>query len=262
MHKEATKFNFSEGRIKTVLTKDGEEYQANQFISGIHPYQTMEMIEQGNIRKAYRNRLQNLSNTMSTFSLHIALEDRKIPYMNYNYYYYPMGDVWGLTYYDPGEFPQCFGIYPIADSMDEKYTRGMSVLAFMDYDEVLRWENNRVEERGEEYEAFKEAKSIQILSKLKNIFPEIHENIKSYSSSTPLTLRDYTGTHRGATYGIERDYRFPNNSLLFPGTKVPNLFLTGQNLSLHGMLGVSIGALLTCSEFINLNELLKEINYA
>jgi all-trans-retinol 13,14-reductase len=194
------------------------------------------------------------------FNIYLVLKDGSMPYMNQNYYYYPEGNVWGLTYYDPDKFPQTLNIFPVADSKDEKYTRGLSVLSYMKYDEVSKWENTKVEQRGEDYEAFKALKVQKILAELENIFPGIGKNVKSYSTATHLTFRDYTGTYRGSIYGIERDFRYPNNSLLFPKSKVSNLYLTGQNLSLHGMLGVSMGALLTCAEFLNINELLKEIN--
>ncbi len=259
---EAAKFVFSNDTIQSVVAGEDQEFIGDRFISAIHPYQTMEMIEPGSIRKSYRKRLQNLRNTTSMFSLYIVLKEGTFPHMNYNYYTYPNGNVWGLSYYDEKKFPQNLNIFPLADSIDKKYTRGISVLAFMDYNEVSKWENTKVEKRGEEYEAFKELKSQKILTELETIYPGIRKKITSYTSSTPLTLKDYTGTHRGAVYGIERDYRNPNNSLLFPKTKVSNLYLTGQNLSLHGMMGVSMGALLTCSEFMDLNELIEEINHA
>ncbi len=259
---KASKFVFSNDKIKSVVTENNQEIFGENFISAIHPYQTMEMIEPDKIRKSYRNRLQSLENTSSAFILYLVMKDGTIPYMNYNSYYYSDGNVWTLSAYDEKEFPQSIAIYPVTDSIDEKYTRGLSVMAYMNYNEVRKWENTEIEKRGEEYAAFKEFKAQRMIKKLEQIFPGIRKNIKAYISATPLTLRDYTGTHEGSLYGIERDYRQPNNSMLFPKTKVSNLYLTGQNLSLHGMLGVSMGALLTCSEFMDLNELLKEINHA
>ena len=43
-------------------------------------------------------------------------------------------------------------------------------------------------------------------------------------------------------------------------TKLDNLFLTGQNLNLHGILGVSVSALKTCSEIFGLPYLLGKID--
>lgn len=256
----ALKFHFNGKGIESVRTNRDHVYHGDKFISAMHPIPTMEMIDPDKIRKSYRNRIKNLKSTSSMFNLYVVLEDKSLPYMNHNYFYYPNGNVWSLSYYNKDKFPQMLNIFPMADSVDEKYTRGLSVLAFMDYSEVSQWENSLVEQRGKDYEDFKEKKSQSMIDQLDNIFPDIRNKIKSYRAATPLTFKDYTGTHRGAVYGIERDFQNPNNSFMFPRTKVPNLYLTGQNLSLHGMLGVSIGALITCSEFTNLNELIKEIN--
>jgi all-trans-retinol 13,14-reductase len=43
-------------------------------------------------------------------------------------------------------------------------------------------------------------------------------------------------------------------------TKIPNLMLVGQNIGLHGVLGVSINAVAVCGELIGLDYLLEKIN--
>ena len=35
--------------------------------------------------------------------------------------------------------------------------------------------------------------------------------------------------------------------------------MTGQNINSHGILGVTIGAIITCAEFIGINQIIKEI---
>ncbi len=35
--------------------------------------------------------------------------------------------------------------------------------------------------------------------------------------------------------------------------------MTGQNINSHGILGVTIGAALTCAEFLGLNKIIDEI---
>lgn len=42
-------------------------------------------------------------------------------------------------------------------------------------------------------------------------------------------------------------------------TKIPNLFLTGQNINAHGIMGVMVGAFITSSEFLGMDNLLKQI---
>ena len=67
-------------------------------------------------------------------------------------------------------------------------------------------------------------------------------------TSTPLTYRDYTHTPCGSAFGLRKDYRNPLMTMLSPRTPVPNLMLTGQNLMLHGVEGVTMTALQTCEE--------------
>ncbi len=51
---------------------------------------------------------------------------------------------------------------------------------------------------------------------------------------------------------------FPLQTLISQRTKIPNLFMTGQNINSHGILGVTIGAIITCAEFIGINQIIKD----
>ena len=130
----------------------------------------------------------------------------------------------------------------------------------MNFSEVARWEDSRVGKRGEEYTSFKKEKAEKLLNELEKSFPGIRDNIDSWFTSTPLTYRDYTCTKEGSAYGILRDCNFPTQTLVSQRTKIPNLYLTGQNINSHGILGVTIGAIITCAEFLGINTIIKEIN--
>ncbi len=73
--------------------------------------------------------------------------------------------------------------------------------------------------------------------------PGLSAAIERYWTSTPDTWERYTGTPGGSAYGILKssclDY-------LSPITPLPWLFLTGQNIGLHGVLGTAVSALNTC----------------
>ena len=51
-------------------------------------------------------------------------------------------------------------------------------------------------------------------------------------------------------------------SFISPKLKVENVLLTGQNLNMHGVLGVTVGAVLTCSQLLGTEYLLKKITSA
>ncbi len=69
-------------------------------------------------------------------------------------------------------------------------------------------------------------------------------------------------TDDGNLYGIEKDSSDGLKTFINPKTRVPNLFLTGANINLHGILGVSISALVTCFEFVDRAELLEKVHAA
>jgi all-trans-retinol 13,14-reductase len=98
-----------------------------------------------------------------------------------------------------------------------------------------------------------------LLRQLENDFPGIRNNIKEVYTSSPLTLRDYTGTKEGSMYGILKDKNYLEQTFISHRTKVPNLLFTGQNINSHGILGVAVSALITSSEFVDLKKVVNDI---
>ena len=84
-------------------------------------------------------------------------------------------------------------------------------------------------------------------------------NILHYYTSSPLTYLDYTGTENGSMYGILRDCTEPAGSVISQRTRVPNLFLVGQNIHSHGILGVILGAIITAGELTGINEIIRQV---
>ena len=148
----------------------------------------------------------------------------------------------------------------MSDSQD--YAKSGSVITYMDYSEVIKWEHTLTGNRGEDYLAFKEEKAQILLNAVERQFPDIRSKIMAYYTSTPLTWRDYTGTRAGSAYGVLKDYNRPLESLIMPRTHIPNLYLTGQNNIVHGILGVTITSVVTCSEIIDGNYLVQKIKTA
>ena len=60
-------------------------------------------------------------------------------------------------------------------------------------------------------------------------------------------------------YGYVKDVSRPMQSFISPKTKIPNLMFTGQSINMHGILGVTISAIITCSEVLGKDYLLDKI---
>lgn len=260
--KKAQQFVFEGDKLTAIKTADGDRFYANSFISNLHPAVTMDLIEEGKIKKPFRKRMKQLSNTLSAFGLHLNLKKDTIKYPNFNYSYYKQNDVWYASYYDEKKWPEHYFLHAPPVTASDEFANCMGMLTHMKFEEVAQWAHLPMHKRGQDYKEWKQEKSEKMIALLGKRFPEIEENIVAYTASTPLTYRDYIGTHDGSMYGTSRDYRNPMGSYVSPRTKLPNLFFTGQNLNLHGMLGVSLSTLLSCGEFIPLKELINEVNNA
>ncbi|MBS1647119.1 MAG: NAD(P)/FAD-dependent oxidoreductase [Bacteroidetes bacterium] len=267
-YSEATKFHFSGNEIKEVELIDGRKIAGKNFICNTDLSKALKMVgNEGNLRKAYTNRISNLENTMSVFVLYLTFKKNTMPYFNYNIYHHAE-DVWdAINCPDEKDFPKGYAVFPqIAESPN--HPDSLIVMCYMRYDEVKKWAHtkhiipNYEQERGADYEAFKQEKSEKIIHALQHHFPDIKKNILSVHASTPLTYRDYIGTTDGNMYGIAKDYKDPARTFITPRTKIPNLLFTGQNITLHGILGVTVSSVVTCSEFVDRGKLIKDIQSA
>ncbi|MBC8321652.1 MAG: NAD(P)/FAD-dependent oxidoreductase [Bacteroidetes bacterium] len=259
-NKKVVNLVINNNKISSVETKDHNKYFANNIISDVHPATTMDMIGEGLIKKSFRKRMKNKENTMSAFGVHISLKKNSLKYINANYNYYKRDDVWYASYYDEKLWPEHYFLHCGIPEKESEYTNCIGLLTHMKFEEVARWEELPVNKRGDDYEEFKNKKAKMLIELATKNFPQLRNNIVGFNVSTPLTYRDYLGTPMGSLYGTLHNFKNPADSYISPRTKISNLFFTGQNINLHGMLGVSVSSILTCGEFVGVNKILKEIN--
>ncbi len=266
-HQEVIGAVSDEQGIVAVSTKVGDIFHGKNFISNVHPRQTVKMFGEERFRPAYMKRLENLKDTVSSFMLYLSLEEDRFPFLNHNVYAYANDNVWDSVEYNSETWPQAMFICTPPSKNQNDFATSLSVMCYMDFSEVKRWESsfNTVsisDGRDETYHAFKKRKEEQVICKLEEIYPDIRSAIKGVYSSTPLTYRDYIGTENGSLYGIEKDVNTIMISKMHAKTKLPNVYQTGQNLVFHGILGASIGALVTCFHFLDEKELIERIKSA
>ncbi len=252
------------GLMQYAETEAGERYYGKQFIGNVHPSVLLDMIDSKLIRPAYRNRISELEQTQSAFMLNLVLKPGTIPHRHYNTYWHNTDDALAAVK-DNGEFPQTYALYFTEDEAHPGYSETLSVLTYMSARQTEAYNNTvnytaNPSDRGEDYSVLKDGYSGKLLDKILEMVPELKGNIVASSSATPLTFRDYTNTPNGALYGILKDVNKPANTTIATRTRIPNLLLTGQNINLHGVLGVSITAIATCAELVGMEYLLDKIN--
>ncbi|PXY44976.1 phytoene desaturase family protein [Flavobacterium hydrophilum] len=267
-HKEVTHFEVENHKVNSVKMKDGTQVSGKLFISNIEPKTTLKMAGEENFRKPFFNRIQSLEGVLSAFSLYLVFKPGTFKYINHNYYHFKnSGEVWTAHEYDENSWPKMYMASMNASQENEIWADGMTFITYMKFHDVLPWTetfNTTVEknDRGESYEEFKARKAAKFLDEIEIKFPGIRNCIKSVHTSTPLSYRDYIGGDNGNMYGYVKDSSNPMKTLIPSKTKLENLYLTGQSINMHGVLGVTIGAVVTCSEIVGKEYLITKINQA
>jgi len=266
-YKEVVKFNTEGNDVTSAVMKDGSEVSGKIFISNIEPKTTLEMIGEEKFRKSFYSRIQSLEGVISAFSLYIVFKPETFPYINHNYYHFKDSNgVWTAHEYDENSWPKAYMASMNASKKDD-FADGMTFITYMKFDDMKAWENTfnttaEKNDRGESYEEFKARKAERFLQEIELKFPGIRDKIQSMHTSTPLSYRDYIGGHNGNMYGYVKDSNNPMKTFISPKTKLNNLYLTGQSINMHGVLGVTIGAVVTCSEIVGKDYLVQKINQA
>lgn len=264
---EVEKISIKEGKVEKITTTTGETYKAKKYISNIHPTNTFKMLEGADAKKMHFQRMMQLKNGISSFTLFLSLKENSFPYLNYNYYHIiDRENFWNTTYQRTDKQPSVMWIMTPPTSHTTNFADSMCVTTYMDYKEVEKWQDSYCIipqapfDRQKEYQEFKEEKSQVIIDILAHKFPNFRSTIQSYYAATPLTFRDYIGTENGAMYGILKDFQHPTTSYISNRTKYENLFFVGQNVNHHGILGVTINAIKLCAQFLGEDYLLDKIN--
>jgi all-trans-retinol 13,14-reductase len=266
-HAEVIRIHEENGKVQYVELAEGSKVYGNQFISNVHPKQTLQMTESPLLRPVFRKRIEGLENTISSFCVFAVMKPGSIPYYSHNYYIHDKEAVWQAIDFDEEKWPQNCCVFFSASSRTSTHAEAVCILAYMPYEEVAAWKDtfntdSEPADRGEDYTAWKKEKAEKLIGFVERKFPGLSANIQSYYTSTPLSYRDYIGSSDGSMYGIAKDYKDPLSTFISPRTRIPNLFLTGQNLMLHGILGVTISSLATCSGFVEMEVLLEKIKHA
>lgn len=192
---------------RCVSCSNGSVYQADAVISSIHPAVTLQLLRD-KIRPAYIRRILGMKNGPGVFTVYAKLRPGSIKHVNHSIF-----------------LDNTLMIH-FGEADPEGYARSLDLLCFasasgLDPESLAR----------------------TLILKAAERLPGLQDNIEKHWISTPQTWQRYTGTPGGSAYGILKHDRL---DFIAPQTPIPWLYLTGQNLGLHGILGTTISALNTC----------------
>lgn len=182
-----------------------------------------------------------------------------MPYMNTNYYGYATNSPWNCESYTKDEWPKGFLYMHMCEKGTPQYAKSGVLISYMNMADVAQWQGSTIGRRGEEYEEFKRQHALKLIAEVEKHHPGLTTAIECYFTSTPLTYLDYTGTEGGSMYGVVKDVNLGAAGRVPYRTKIPNLLLAGQNVNSHGIMGVIVGTIVTCSELVSAEKMYKQI---
>ncbi len=246
--------------VDYVRTRQGKQYQGDYYISAIHPCTMLRLMPEKAFPKAYRDRLNEIPNSYSAFSVYIKLKPNIFKYINHSEYYMTKyADIWNFGEHHGAGWPLGFLFMTPPEDNQGEYSNKALVTAPMLFDEVEKWADTTVGHRGADYEAWKEDRTQRLLACIEEIHPGFKACIDKINASSPLTIRDFYGVKDGALSGYSKDYKNLVFSQVPVVTKVDNLLLTGQNNNLHGFCGVPLTAINTAEAILGRNYMLDKI---
>ena len=131
---------------------------------------------------------------------------------------------------------------------DPKATRHTAeVIAPFSYRALESYRDEPWRRRGSDYESAKSRITQALLGLIEQHHPGFRDLIAYSELGTPLTFEYFTAAPSGSIYGYPgtpEKYRTP---WLAPGTPIRNLYLTGSDAALLGIMGALMGGVMTAS---------------
>lgn len=246
--------------VKGVELESGERIEAPIVVGAIHPRLVLGLLPDGSVTPAYRNRIEAFEESVSSLGLYLRMNKKPRDAGPWNIYWYRTRDAdeaFDDSTLSPGGPKFVFATWPSVRDGAWRYPENMILLAPVQQSEVQRWTASRIGERPEEYERWKQRAGEHVLEALAENMPDFSGDLLAVS--TPLTNRDYTGSHLGSNYGVLQSSEQQGLYKLSVRTRVKGLYLTGQSLGLMGLVGVSVTAFRTAGEILGLEKLYARI---
>jgi len=129
----------------------------------------------------------------------------------------------------------------------------IEVLTLAPYAWFERWADTRWKRRGADYDRLKQGLADRLRAELEQNVPAVRGKIDYCELSTPLSTTQFANVHRGQIYGPAATPERFRARALSPRTPVRNLYLTGSDAAMLGVVGALAGGGLAASAVLRRN---------
>jgi all-trans-retinol 13,14-reductase len=270
---------FTYARVKQILVRDGKVRGAEMqdghvidcpcVISSAGTHNTFERLLPADVvRKAgYDSRLPAVKPSVSHLGVYIGLKQtaQELGLPKTNFWIYPGNDHDAAVqrFLDDREapFPVVYVSFPSAKDPDylnrRPGTATIEIVAPAPYEWFEHWKDSTWGKRGDDYEAFKTHMGERLMAALYQKLPQLQGKVDYYEVSTPLSTEHFSAYGRGELYGIDHEPERFRQDWLGPRTRIPGLWLTGQDVLTCGVTGAMMSGLLTTTALVGMRRIGK-----
>jgi all-trans-retinol 13,14-reductase len=118
-----------------------------------------------------------------------------------------------------------------------------------------QWQGSTWGKRGDDYEALKETLGERLMDHLYDKLPQLKGKVDYYEVSTPMTTDWFAGYQQGELYGLNHTAERLQQEWLGPRTRIPGLWLTGQDVLTCGVTGAMMAGMLTTMAMVGMRKM-------
>lgn len=253
-------------RAYGVKLSNGSELTANVIVSNAGFMNTFTRLVPEPVRKLHgcEQWVKGVRSSGSSVCLYAGFKGtaEQLGLKSTNLWIYPNGD--HESNYDnfianeTGELPVVYISFPSTkDPLWNERCPGKStveIVSLTHMDNFLDWQGTTWNDRGEDYLAYKEKISQQLLNKLFEREPQLRDALDFYELSTPLSTQFYQLNQQGEIYGLDHTVERFKKHFLHPQTPIKNLYLTGADVMTAGVGGALMGGVMTTINIVGLRR--------
>jgi all-trans-retinol 13,14-reductase len=263
-----------DGKVRGVEMKDGHRIDCERVISSAGVDNTFnhllsaEVVEQS----GYENKLANVQPSFAHLGVYVGLAQtaEQLGLPKTNYWIYPSNDydaaVDAFLKDKEAPFPVVYISFPSAKDPDylnrHPGTSTIEIVAPAPYEWFAKWRDSTWGKRGEDYDNLKAQLGERLMEHLYNKVPQIRGQVDYFEVSTPLSTDWFGGYHHGELYGLAHTPERMQQKWLRPQTRIPGLWLTGQDVLTCGVTGAMMAGMLTTMSMVGTRKmapLMKQI---
>lgn len=240
-----------------VRLVNGDELFADTVVSNVGFMNTVKRLIPEASRKKHKMEkwTQDVQYSRATHCLYAGFKGttEELGLNSTNLWIYPNGDheknVDDYVNQKTDDFPLIYVSFPSTKDPDwERRYPGkttVEIVTIASMDRYEKWNGSMWQQRGEDYEAKKEALSQKLLDRLFERLPQLREALDYYELSTPLSTQFYQLNTQGEIYGLDHFVDRFKKPFLHPQMPIKNVYMTGADVMTAGVGGAMMGGLMT-----------------